>query len=149
MASGTDNIEIACAYRTAADSLIAPALKSGEAWRFIYPVLFLYRHALELHLKAILQPSKRTHELRPLIRKFENLVKTRFGENLPTEIKEDLEGFSEIDPDSQAFRYSDRYSETRHGRFLPGEYWVSLRNLGKTMDALCEALERVHQRLGR
>src|SRR5207249_12268113 len=84
MASATDSIEIACAYRTAADSLIAPALKSGEAWRFTYPILFLYRHALELHLKAILQPSKRTHELRPLIREFEKLVKTRFGENLPT-----------------------------------------------------------------
>lgn len=66
MASAPDDLELAQAYAEAAAQLIDLALESGEAWRLTYPIFYLYRHALELYLKAVVRPSRPRHELRPV-----------------------------------------------------------------------------------
>jgi len=58
MASASDDVELARAYARAASHLIEPALESKEAWRLSYPIFYLYRHALELYLKAALGPNR-------------------------------------------------------------------------------------------
>src|SRR5260221_11668361 len=52
-------------YRWAADVLAAAAIHDGELWRTTDPVLFLYRHALELYLKALM-PKEWGHDLTAL-----------------------------------------------------------------------------------
>jgi hypothetical protein len=54
MASASDDVELARAYAAAGAQLIGPALESKEAWRLAYPIFHVYRHALELYLKAVL-----------------------------------------------------------------------------------------------
>src|SRR3954452_24858892 len=66
MATEASDVAVAEAYMCAAEELIDPAIRSGEAWRFTYPILFLIRHALEIHLKAILKPHKLNHQLGPM-----------------------------------------------------------------------------------
>ena len=53
-------------YKDAADFLVSNAPTRGNPRKLLYPVLFLYRHHLELALKAIIGKQKkfpRTHEL--------------------------------------------------------------------------------------
>ena len=140
MASAPNDLEIARAYRAAAGALIGPALAGGEAWNFTYPILFLYRHALELYLKAIVRPARLNHDLGPLLDAFQVIVCERCKQEIPESVREDLQVFAGLDA------MGLRYSHNLKGRWsgLPGEYWVSLTNLETKMDAIFDALERVH-----
>lgn len=148
MASAVDDLDIARAYKQAAQSLVGTASKSGEAWSFAYPILFLYRHALELYLKAVVrlvQPTKLGHGLRPLVQELDKLLRTRFQQRLPPDFRKDLLVFAKIDPDSQVFRYSRTTSSLYPP--IPVEYWVPLGSLVERMEALCGGLERVYHEL--
>ena len=46
---------------------------------------------------------------------------------IPDHVLDDLRVLAAIDPDAQGFRYS--HTGEGHRQFLPGEYWVSLRDL--------------------
>lgn len=145
MASASDDIELARAYAEAGRQLIIPALASREAWRLAYPIFYLYRHALELHLKAIVRPSKPSHRLLPLIDALEGRLREELHSTIPPRVKCDLLLFADIDPDAQGFRFS----QTTAGkpRFLPGEYWVPLARLRAFMDELFDYIEGVHRQL--
>jgi len=59
--AGRDLLQVARAYKTAADELAKLALSRYEPHELDYPVLFLYRHAIELYLKSMLtRGHKRT-----------------------------------------------------------------------------------------
>lgn len=58
MANQGDNFEIARSFRQAAEILISRNVKDAEADELLFSVLYSYRHAAELYLKAILQPRK-------------------------------------------------------------------------------------------
>ena len=51
---GYERIEVARAIAEAGDRLLHAALDRREPWEVAHPILFWYRHALELHLKALL-----------------------------------------------------------------------------------------------
>lgn len=145
MASAPDDHWLARAYAEAAAQLIGPALKSGEAWRLTYPIFYLYRHALELYLKAVLRPSRPRHDLRPLIDAFDELLREQLHSAIPAHLKDDLLIFATVDPDAQGFRYS----HTTKGKLqlLPGEYWVPLRDLQRFADEVFGFIEDVLHRL--
>lgn len=63
MAEEHDAAAIARAYKIAGDILTSEALNDGEAYEIAYPILFMYRHALELYLKAVVQPQKLNHSM--------------------------------------------------------------------------------------
>jgi hypothetical protein len=141
MAAEPDQLTLARAYADAASHLIDPALASGEPWRLCYPILYLYRHALELYLKTALPPSRRPrHDLRPLLRQFETLLHDQLGVVIPDHVLDDLRTLATIDPDAQGFRYT--HTREGHSQFLPGEYWVSLRDLQRFMEVVFRDLER-------
>ncbi|NKX41769.1 hypothetical protein HGG71_09870 [Rhodobacteraceae bacterium R_SAG2] len=105
-------------YRKSADVLVQQAIDNfREADYLVFPIVFLYRHALELNLKYIINhyghhvgvgPIWNTHE-------FENLwpifleVLERFGTQDPDQADQIVGGviakFGNVDPRSFSFRY--------------------------------------------
>ncbi len=63
-----DEFGMALQFTMAANLLQEAALKKGVPWFYSSPILFLYRHAIELYLKAVLiSPPKQLHDLRKLL----------------------------------------------------------------------------------
>ena len=148
MATETSDIVVAEAYWWAAQQLIEPALRSKEPFLYSYPILFLIRHALELYLKAILQPPKLDHNLVPLIEELDLLMQGKFGQKIPPEFRADLEMLATIDPNGMSFRYTT--VKSKHGVSwvsLPGELWVPLENLRRRMTIIFDGLQNVDRRL--
>lgn len=57
-------LELARNYKDVAESLLDTVLKSGEPHDYAYPVLFAYRHTLELYLKIVGEIDEPTHSLK-------------------------------------------------------------------------------------
>ena len=106
-------------YRIAADILVDQT--EEEVWlrdKLVFPILFCYRHFIELTLKDLLQsygkladiePNAANHDLDQLWRNFRTLI-DRMGDvdadDGSTPIVEGwVKEFKKIDPLSQAFRY--------------------------------------------
>ena len=148
MATETSGIALAEAYWWAAEELIEPALRSGEAWRYIYPILFLIRHALELYLKAIVNPPNLNPQLGPLVAELGRVLESRFQQKLPPEIRTDLEMLARIDQAGTSFRYT-----TVKGKLgvswnvLEGEYWLPLENLRRRMAVIFKGLKKAERLL--
>jgi len=136
MASPSDRLGLAHDYAEAAGNLVEAALASGEPWRLCFPIFYLYRHALELYLKhALPQSSSGGHDLSPLVREFEEFLRTESRGAMPVQVRDDLLTLAAMDPNGQSFRYTDT-SKGQQRPPLPGEYWVSLRDLRQLMDAV-------------
>ena len=107
-------------YKKAADSLVERIIKDrAEIDYLIYPVVFLYRHHIELQLKNLLELNVRLHESEekvPATHKIKNLwprVKGYYrkinNSNNQEEIKfvdRIMDELCTIDPESMSFRYS-------------------------------------------
>src|SRR5262245_17298730 len=63
--------QVARAYKLAADELLKQALEKYEPHELDYPVLFLYRHTVEVYLKAALDDPPEHHDLSRLIQLLE------------------------------------------------------------------------------
>lgn len=148
MATETSDIGVAEAYWWAAQQLIEPALRSREPFLYSYPILFLIRHAIELYLKAILQPKRLDHNLVPLIEELDRLMQQRFRQKIPIELKADLEMLATIDPNGMSFRYTTIKSKDGTSWVpLPGELWVPLENLRRRMAMIFRGLQNLDRRL--
>ena len=95
--------QVARTYKLAADELLKQALASYEPHEFDYPILFLYRHTIELYLKAALTKAPEQHDLSMLIQ----LLEEECGNKLAGWIKARLRDFHKIDCMSAVFRYAD------------------------------------------
>ncbi|HKN87995.1 MAG TPA: hypothetical protein VJV04_14130 [Nitrospiraceae bacterium] len=106
--------------------------------------LFLYRHSCELTLKAALPPGVWGHDLIGLTERFVQMVRTRFGEDVPDWMIRRMKELASIDPNSTAFRYGD-YGTPVDGSDAPIEFeaYVSLPHLQAAMLALNAALVSV------
>lgn len=105
-------------YKIAAERLVDWARESNRQRDIlIYPILFLYRHCLELHLKYIIntygphvgiEPDWKTHNLTALWKKFTNVL-DEFGTEDPDDADPIVGGvvaqFAKIDPGSFSYRY--------------------------------------------
>jgi hypothetical protein len=123
--------EMAEQYFDAANQLIQSILSGKiEDYRLGTPVLFLYRHWLELAVKSIIKPTY-GHDLAKLS---DNLV-THFverGVEVPKWITDRLLEIADKDPGSTAFRYA--------GGTVDGEIYVSLPHLRDSMMLMYVAL---------
>lgn len=104
-------------YKQCADLAVRYALQNPlERDDLIYPILFNYRHFLELHLKYLIwtygkvvgiEPIWNTHELDRLWRVFTSILE-RYGLESTTDdqaMEERIIEFQEIDPQSFSFRF--------------------------------------------
>lgn len=140
----TDELALARSYKRAGDALVEKALSDADlSYKWAYPVLFLYRHTIELNLKLIVRPIKPNHKMPELVEQFCSVVGNKLGLSVPQWATNRLLEFSEVDPESQAFRYA----KDRKGGWSMvqgGEWWVDFNHLRKTMDVLVQGFERAH-----
>lgn len=126
-------LELARSYKQSADALLDSALKSGEPRDWGYPVLFAYRHALELYLKIIGEIQKPIHSLKDCIRG----VEKHYGQKIGSPIREWIIELDKIDPIGTAFRYADDQA----GTLKYAEYWVDFLQFKYAMSRVFEALD--------
>ncbi|MFZ4071980.1 MAG: hypothetical protein ACOYJ6_17995 [Caulobacterales bacterium] len=123
--------------------LLTETIRNGE-WedhRLANPVLYLYRHSIELFLKATLGGTAKTHDLARLSEEFRTFIKAEFEADLPDWISNRLKELSAIDPGSTAFRYSQNFDRASKADVpVEGELHVDLAHLQSAMLALNTAL---------
>jgi len=109
-----------------------------------FPVLFLYRHAMELILKTILANQANHHRLDALADDFTRFAKEKYAEDVPQWITRRLKELARIDPTSQAFRYGeDKYHDSKTPTGIPAETYVRVLELHDEMNRLYRALRNV------
>jgi hypothetical protein len=134
-AGAYDGLAIASAFKTAGDQLIKGVPSEVEAYEVIHPILYCYRHSIELYLKAIVRPSKKDHLLKELSELFAKQIKSRYGVELAKWVKDLILEFDEYDRKSFAFQYDDvKIKSSKTGD--EGEFWVDLIRLKAIMDNL-------------
>lgn len=150
-------------YTLAADRLTNLLL---ERTRFsdyeAYPIVFLYRHALELALKHIIYTSvtlsafksldniegklKNTHDLSKLAQTVESLLSLLFPEDdslrdVIAIVKKTCSEFSDIDPKSDGYRYP---IDIKGQRSTKQHQMINLRAFATRMFSVLENLDTIH-----
>jgi hypothetical protein len=126
-------LELARSYRQSADALLDSALKSGEPRDWGYPVLFAYRHALELYLKIVGGTEEPTHSLEACVHRIEH----RLGRRVGSPTREWIIEFDKIDPYGTTFRYAD----DKAGTLAYAEYCVDFLQLRFAMGQVFQILD--------
>lgn len=132
-----DIFTLADSYRRAGDLLVEAALDRWEVPDLVYPVLYNYRHATELYLKAVVSPRKLDHDLKPLLAQLEEILRSSFKAVVPGWFKGAVQDFVAFDPDSTRFRYGE--PEAHWG----GEYWVDLPHVKERMAWVADSFHRI------
>ena len=129
-------------YYDAADTLVECIKHKHIAdYKVANPVLYLYRHSIELFLKAIMQGAARTHSLDSLAEEYRVFIKAEFDADVPEWIIGRMKELGAIDPNSTAFRYNMTYDRTtKSDHPVDGEYHVNLHHLQSAMSVLVTAL---------
>jgi hypothetical protein len=150
------------AFRAAAETLaLAVELAPGPSIKFAAcPVVFMYRHALELHLKALIlgdggnflatKPDRmsvyKTHSVSWLVQfvcqivttlKWEKEFRCEGIETL-ADFKTFVEDINSVDPAPYSFRYP---ASTDAQDFIENNSTFSVREFARRMDALLELLD--------
>jgi hypothetical protein len=134
-AGGVDEyLTLARSYRDTADALLDTALKSNEPRDWAYPVLFAYRHTLELYLKIVGHIQVTTHSLQLCV----ELVERRLGQRIASPTREWIIEFDRIDPGGTTFRYADDSA----GTLSNAEYWVDFHHLKYAMGLVFQAMDQ-------
>ncbi|WP_400223427.1 hypothetical protein [Escherichia coli] len=144
-------------YRRAADILINHIDESGRDQDFlVYPVLFLYRHHLELLIKQIIglalalaedpdkhQYKKDDHNLNNLWPLAQKLILEVDDSYRPSDfkiVKEVVKALHQADERATDFRYARRNDGTRS---LEGIHYVNTRRFGEQMGEASDLLDGV------
>jgi hypothetical protein len=132
-----DTFTLANSYKRAGDILVDSALDTLEASTLLYPVLYNYRHATELYLKAVVSPALRGHDLKPLLDTLEQSLRTEFKAKIPIWFKGVVLDFIEFDPTSTTFRYGNLHAP------WGGEHWVDLPHVKLRMGWVASSFHRI------
>lgn len=136
-----DTYDMAMSYRTAAFRLLDAAMKHGEAWESVDPILFCFRHALELNLKSLHAGERlRAHGLKPMADALHGRLSSRYPTVQVDWLRDRIYEFDTVDPRSTAFRYDDAASPT-----TPPELWVDFAKLKHIMNTMFDALDTVRR----
>lgn len=141
LAQITDAYFLAKSFKLAGDRLVEAALESQENWELLCPVLYNYRHSMELYLKATTNNFKRSHNLRYLFGQLKDLLKKEFNTTPPLWVNNLIEIFNDFDENGTSFRYG--------GNTNRSEVWVDFHHLKTLMGWLAESFHniRLHQEI--
>lgn len=127
---------LARSYKLAGDKLVDQVLsRNNEPQDFDYPILFLYRHSIELYLKTILNESNQSpsqkggHDIDSLI----TLLEEQDGKSMFEWIRDRLLDFHRIDLKSDVFRYPEEIDGN--------ERWIDFHQLRTVMNRLVEVFD--------
>lgn len=144
----------ATCYKEAADVLVAVSVDDRiKRDKFIYPIVFLYRHYLELSLKEISQYARRLTDQTLGMRDYNHQLDKLWDECVPlilqvwpdtdqTELKvveSCIAEFMRLDPASFAFRYP--MAKDGSPLLPPDLRYINLKNLYEVMQKLANYLD--------
>ncbi len=133
--------DMAASYRIAAFRLLDAASERGEAWESVDPILFCFRHALELNLKELDRgPRKRVHGLKDMAETLRDRLTKRYLKTQVDWLHDRICEFDTVDPHSTAFRYDDAAPDN-----MPPELWVDFAKLRHIMNAVFEGLDTIRR----
>jgi hypothetical protein len=136
MTLGAD-VWLAQSFKYAADTLVAEALNSQAAYNLASPILYNYRHAVELYLKIATGCEERTHDIGSLA----DLLTKGSKRKLSRWAQLFFDQWRALDKSSTTFRYGERWPSD--------EIWVDLRQLRFVTNVLCKELESIIDELYR
>jgi hypothetical protein len=139
-----DYYAMATSFYMAAEELrkIVLANYGLHLFRYEYPMFFLYRHAIELYIKATLPRPGRGHNLEQLLSDFVKHIKDRYALDISKGwFVETLREFSKIDPSSQSFRYPKDLSGNST---MSGDFFVNVKAWGETMEKVSSIFVQLH-----
>ncbi|HDS1047535.1 MULTISPECIES: hypothetical protein [Pseudomonas] len=149
----------ALGYKDAADGLLyALAERRASLDTVIYPLIFLYRQALELQLKLLLPLARRLadasakedhrHELMPMWKELRQHLEVLISDEDDSEyaaMEDFISQLHEADPRSFAFRYP---TNMKGEVSLPDLRHVNVRHLSEVMDSIFLMLNGAYSMLG-
>lgn len=138
-----DTFALADSYKLAGDMLVDAALSRDEAFEFICPVIYNYRHATELYMKATVPLRKKNHNLLLLLQGFKELLKSEFNTQLPGWFENAILAFNDFDPNETTFRYGGFT-----GFSQCGEVWVDIVHMKSLMGWLAESFQNIRRHRG-
>ena len=133
-------LELARNYRNVAESMLRSALEKDDLYGWAYPVLFAYRHTLELYLKLIGEIEEITHSLARCM----HLVEKRHNTKFKPPIRQWILELEEIDPAGTAFRYADEELSTNPYM----EQWFDFLHFRFAMQKVFDVLDMAILRTG-
>lgn len=134
--------DLSVQYLDAADYLVS-CIKKQEVEDFTLsnPILFLYRHSIEMLIKSRLQDVPRNHSLTALLTRYREEMRNQYSRELPAWIPARVQDISDVDPSSTTFRYADIERSSVNGNdSLSGEVHVYLLDIQTVVRALHSAL---------
>jgi hypothetical protein len=145
MGGSPDCLSLAQDYMEAAYAL-TETIRRGECedFRVAEPLMYLYRHSLELFLKGVLELDEKHHDLAVLADKLVIFIRQEHGFETPIWISRRIKEIGAIDPRSTAFRYGKTFDpKTGMDRPILGASYVSLPHLQDAMVALNWAIASI------
>lgn len=136
--AGVAASEVSSAFRVAAERLLDAALANNETWEAAYPILFCYRHGLEVRLKSLLPGEPRQHGLGELWAALLPRLAGQYPAGQLAWLSDRIAEFEQLDPRSTAFRYADAVPAGR-----APELWVDFHHLRDSAASLFDALDRL------
>jgi len=133
-------LELARNYRQSAETMLDSALKSGEPRDWAYPVIYAYRHTLELYLKIIGEIEEATHSLSDCVR----LIEKSYRQKLGSPVREWIMELDAIDPMGTAFRYADDEERT----LSYAEFWLDFVHFRFAMGLVFKMIDDAILRVG-
>jgi len=142
---GFSDQNIADSYFLAGDTLVAALLSGNERGQdLVNPIMFLYRHGIELYLKVIVQPVDRNHSLGSLLEGFCKHVREQYQQKVPVWLTRPITELATFDPGSDLFRYEKTFPPKYSQRIQNGgEFWIDLKAISETMKHIRKAFRRV------
>ncbi|WP_444998444.1 hypothetical protein [Aliikangiella sp. IMCC44359] len=141
-------------YTSVATDLLVESVstRKGSADSLIFPIVFLYRHYIELRLKSLLHDGyrlldrahkpKAVHQLSKLWPRVRNILEELWPDDDSTALHSmDLliKQFEEVDPRSTSFRYPKDFKGNNSVKLEQPK--VNLRNLAEVMNSISIILE--------
>jgi hypothetical protein len=139
-------------YKEAGDVLVKHVMQTRRHHdSLVFPIVFMYRHYLELRLKQLIQDGNlflgnpsifpKHHQIDRLWRECKAILK-QVEPKMPDQdleaIEERINEFSTTDPGSMAFRYP---IDKDNNPSLPGLSHINVRNLAEVMEKLAAFLD--------
>lgn len=137
MRNGMELFHLAGAYKTGGDMLVDAAIENHNGYEIIYPIIYNYRHAVELYLKSFAGSMDNTHNLLKLYTKFTELARDKFGASPSEWFETIIKTLNEFDPGGTAFRYGTSEDNPRY------EVFVDLSILRTKMNLLEKAFKEI------
>ena len=141
--TAVERVELADQYLKAANLLVGSIRKKQVGdFEIAYPVLFLYRHALEVLIKHFIGREVNHHRLDALADDLVSFVRDHHGQKVPSWIVNRLREIARIDPTSEAFRYGEDRYMSKDRSPVPYETYIRVGELHDLMNTLYAALRR-------